>query len=265
MSEEPDERAESGRPGAVEIYQRVRDDADDELSRPPLALAFSGLFAGFSIGATALAVAAATALLGGDSSAKLVGELLYPVGYVAVILGRGQLFSENTLYPVVASLEDRGRVPGTLRLWGIVLATNVIGALIFALLVVRGGALPGDLVGQLEAAGHEAANASFGANFIGGLLAGWLLALVAWLMEATETGIARFASIWALTTVVGLAALDHPVSTAVQVFGAAIGGQLSAGTTVSWFFAATLGSIVGGVFTVTLLNYGQVRGGQPTG
>src|SRR5436189_3109902 len=94
----------SSRPTAREIYERVQEDAHDELERSPGALAFSALFAGFTIGATPLAEAAALALLHSSGGATIVAALVYPTGFIAAVIGRAQLFTETTLYPVVASL-----------------------------------------------------------------------------------------------------------------------------------------------------------------
>src|SRR5437763_7759421 len=90
----PEERV---RPSASEIYESVKRDAAEELERPIPALAFSALFAGATLGFSGLAAATAATLAGASSSADLLGALFYPIGFVATILGRAQLFTENTL------------------------------------------------------------------------------------------------------------------------------------------------------------------------
>jgi formate/nitrite transporter FocA (FNT family) len=120
------DQSQPSRPSPQLIYARVREDAEDQLARTHRALAFSGLFAGFTMGASYLALAIVLVLVTGPSE-KLVAALLYPVGYVAVILGRAQLFTENTLYPVVPCLEERRHIPKTARLWAIVVAGNSSG------------------------------------------------------------------------------------------------------------------------------------------
>src|SRR5215210_3370028 len=97
---------EPSRPSAHDIYDRVRADARDEIGRPSSSLAFSGLFAGFTIGAGTMAVAIALTVLGGGGGATFVAYLLYPIGFIAVIVGRAQFFTENTLYPVVLSFRE---------------------------------------------------------------------------------------------------------------------------------------------------------------
>src|SRR5438046_2494507 len=100
----PDERV---RPSATEIYESVKRDAAEELARPIPALAFSALFAGATVGFSGLAAAAATTLADGSGSAELIGALFYPIGFVATIVGRAQLFTENTLYPLTLVLDER--------------------------------------------------------------------------------------------------------------------------------------------------------------
>lgn len=250
---------ESTRPTAYEIHERVMKDGTDELARPNQALAISGLFAGFTLGATPLAVAVVATLLGGDDSAMLVASLFYPVGFVAVIIGRAQLFTENTLYPVVASLDDPKRVPATARLWATVLAANTVGAFVFAVAAVKTGALSPDVVSEMAKMGEEAVSGSFAPNFWSAVLGGWLLATVAWLVEATATAVGQVLVIWALTFVVGVATLDHTVSTAITVEAALLQGQINVGTWLGWLGTTVLGNAVGGVVIVSLFNYGQVR------
>lgn len=252
-------QTESTRPTALEIYQRALKDGADELERPVRALAISGMLAGFTLGATPLAVAFAAVLLGGGDSALFVAALFYPVGFIAVILGRSQLFTENTLYPVVASLDDHRRLPATARLWATVLAANTVGAFAFALVAVHSGALPDDVVSQMARLGDEAASGSFWPNFWSAVLGGWLLATVAWLVEATATPVGQVLVIGALTFVVGLAALDHSVSTAIQVEAAMLEGEVAVGDWLGWLATTVAGNALGGVVIVALFNYGQVR------
>jgi hypothetical protein len=104
------------RASAADIYERVTREAGEELDRPVAALLFSGLCAGASVGFGALASAAATVGLAGADGARLVGAVVFPVGFIIVIIGRAQLFTENTLYPVALVLDERRHLLATLRL-----------------------------------------------------------------------------------------------------------------------------------------------------
>jgi formate-nitrite transporter family protein len=123
------------RPTAIQIYAQVAKNARQELGRSARSLAISGFAGGITMGLTGLATAIASAELGTGGPAQFITNLLYPVGFIAVILGRAQLFTENTLYPVALVLTERRHYLATLRLWTIVLVCNCLGALAFAALL----------------------------------------------------------------------------------------------------------------------------------
>src|ERR1700761_9210430 len=153
-------QTELDRPTADEIYEQVSRNARHELDRSALGLAISGLAGGMTMGLTALSTSIVIAILGQAPAARFVADLLYPIGFIAVILGRAQLFTENTLYPVALMLAERRHGWRTLRLWAIVLPSNVLGALLFALLAVRTGALRPEFVAVMAHMGVEAAGAT---------------------------------------------------------------------------------------------------------
>ncbi|HEV2058534.1 MAG TPA: formate/nitrite transporter family protein, partial [Solirubrobacteraceae bacterium] len=253
-------QVESSRPGVDEIYARVREDASEELSRTPSALGFSGLFAGFTIGASALAYATALVYLDGGA-ALFVAALVYPIGYIGAILGRAQLFTENTLYPVLLLMGDRRYLPGTARLWGIVIVANLVGAVLFALVAVKTSALPDGVPQRIRSLGDEAVSRDVWVTFWAAVLAGWLLALVAWLVEAVNSPLGALFVVWALTMLVGLGSFDHSVATAVEAWAAVLEGDAEFGPALGWQGTTLLGNALGGVFIVTLINYAQVRSG----
>jgi formate/nitrite transporter FocA (FNT family) len=266
MAREDDGRV---RPSATDIYESVKHDAAEELRRPAAALAFSGLFAGATLGFSGLAAAAAAVTVGNGGvsgpGARLIAALFYPIGFVAAIVGRAQLFTENTLYPMTLVLDERRHVRVMLRLWIIVFATNVCGAFLFALLAIDSGALHNGIGHALTSVGHELSASGWWPSFWSGVLAGWLLALVAWLIEATSAVTGQVALIWGLTFIIGVAGLDHCVSTTSEVLSAVVDGSVQIGHFFAWLAAVTLGNVVGGVVIVGLLNYGQVRAGDEGG
>lgn len=117
---------DSSRRSVHEIFEGVSRNAREELNRSSRALAFSGLAGGVTMGLTGLAVAIAQAVLGSGQPAEFISYLFYPVGFIAVIIGRAQLFTENTLYPVVLVLDEHKHLGNTLRLWGVVFISNVV-------------------------------------------------------------------------------------------------------------------------------------------
>jgi formate-nitrite transporter family protein len=250
---------ETRRLTAPEIFHQVVEDARSELRRSNSTLAFSGLAGGLTLGLTALSVAAVRDLLGRGGWQDLVSYLAYPIGFIAVIIGRAQLFTENTLYPVILVLDERRHLWDTLRLWGVVLASNLVGATLFALLAVKSGALRPGIANQLMELGTEAVQGPAAHIFWSGVIGGWLIALVAWVVTASQWTIGQLAMVWILTFVVGVGKFSHCVVTSGEIISAILIGPVTVGAYLQWLLLATAGNIVGGVVIVSVLNYGQVR------
>jgi len=246
---------------AAEIFAVARKTGEDELKRSSAGLALSGLAAGLSMGLTGLASAAVFMTVGPETpGAHLLASLLYPVGFIAVILGRAQLFTENTLFPVIVVLDTNRHLVNTLRLWGIVFVANVAGALVFATLAMKTTALQPELRDALALLGERTTAGDFGSIFWSGVIGGWIIALMAWLVSAARFSLGQVLLVYIMTFVVGAAGLAHCIAGSGEALSAMLGGQISPLDYGLWLSAATLGNIVGGVLIVSLLNYGQVIG-----
>lgn len=246
------------RPTAHQIYAQVAKNARQELNRPARSLAISGFAGGITMGLTGLATAVARAELGTSGPAQFVTNLLYPVGFIAVILGRAQLFTENTLYPVALVLSERRHYLATLRLWAIVLFCNLVGALAFAALAVRSDALQHKYVDSLVSIGLEAASHSLSSIFWSAILGGWIIAMVAWLVSGSHSISGSMMLIWLLAFVVGLGHFAHSIASSGEILSAVLASKLSFVAYLRWLWVAVLGNITGGVGLVTMLEYGQV-------
>lgn len=250
------------RPTADEIYEQVSRNARHELERPAVGLAVSGLAGGITMGLTALGTSIVIGELGHSVSAKFIAQFLYPLGFIAVILGRAQLFTENTLYPVALMLAERRHVWKTARLWAIVLPSNVIGAFLFALLATRTGGLRPEYVSAMAALGVESISNTASHIFWSAVIAGWIIALVAWLVSGSHSITGSVMLIWMLTFLVGLGHFAHCIASSGEIFAAVLHHQVSVSQYFGWLLPALLGNITGGVLIVTLLEYGQVKGGE---
>lgn len=244
---------------AHEIFDAATENARSELRRSWRSLAVSGFAAGITLGLTGIGVASMRALVGDGGWQQLVSYLIYPVGFIAVIIGRQQLFTENTLYPVVLVLDERRHLVETLRLWAVVFVSNVLGALAFATLAMGTTALRPEISSRLVAFGLEAARGTFAHFFWSGVIGGWLIALVAWMVTASHWTIGQVVMIWLLTFIVGVGHFAHCIVTSCEILSAMLAGAVSGGGYLNWLLPATLGNIVGGVGIVSVLNYGQVR------
>jgi formate/nitrite transporter FocA (FNT family) len=251
----------SSRRSAQEIFEGVIRSAREELARPTPGLMFSGFVAGIGMGLTGLSVALALSYLGNSPTAQFISFCFYPIGFIVVIVGRAQLFTENTLFPVVLVLDERDHVRNTLRLWGAVFVSNVAGAVFFGWLVMKTGALAPNFADALAGLGTEAVQGHFTLIFAKAVLGGWLIALVAWMVTASHWTIGQVAIIWMLTFIVGAGRFSHCIASSAEIVAAIMSGHLHFSNYFAWLLPATLGNIVGGVFIVSVLNYGQVRMG----
>ena len=249
---------ELSRPTAKEIYVQVAGNARDELRRSGSSLGISGFAGGMSMGLSGLGVAIVTALLGTSPSAQFIAQMFYPIGFIIVILGRAQLFTENTLYPVALSLAERRHVGHTLRLWAIVLPSNILGAFAFALLVSKTPALRPEYLQQLAHIGLESVQRTPAGIFWSAVVAGWVIAMVAWLVSASHSITGSVMVIWALTFLIGLGHFSHCVAGSGEVIAAVLTHKVAWSGYFQWLAIAVAGNIAGGVLIVTLLEYGQV-------
>jgi formate/nitrite transporter FocA (FNT family) len=250
------------RPSAEEIYKQVATNAREELKRSSVALAISGFAGGLFMGLSALGTAIALAMLGHTNGAVMVSRMFYPLGFIVVIIGRAQLFTENTLYPVALVLTERRHFWHTLRLWCVVLPSNVVGALAFAALVSLTPALNPHFVNELTQLGMEATANPASTVFWSGIMGGWIIALAAWLVSGSHSITGSVMIIWMLTFIVGLGNFAHCIATSGEILVAVLTGHASWGSYPQWFVPAVLGNICGGVGMVTLLEYGQAVYGK---
>ena len=249
----------SARRSAYEILEQVIENGHEELDRSTHALAFSGIAGGMTMGLTGLGVAIAQSTLGEGQWSEFAANLLYPLGFIAVIIGRAQLFTENTLYPVIIVLDERGKLTNMLRLWATVFFSNVLGALLFAFLAVRTPSLMPGYKEALIKLGLAALANTTAFIFWSGVIGGWIIALVAWIVSASHWTIGQVVIVWMLTFVVGIGHFAHCIATSGEILAAVWAGNAPVLTYLHWLAFATMGNIVGGVSIVSLLNYGQVR------
>ncbi|HZQ43987.1 MAG TPA: formate/nitrite transporter family protein [Acidobacteriaceae bacterium] len=245
------------RPTAEDIYQQVSLNAKTELKRSTLSLAISGYAGGIFMGLSGLGTALVLGLFGTSNMTHFIATMFYPIGFIVVIIGRAQLFTENTLYPVALVLAEKRELLNTLRLWCTVLPANVIGALTFAALAARTSALMPETKHALIDLGLQAANRHPSAIFWSAVTAGWIIATAAWLVSGSHSITGSVMILWILTYVVGLGKFAHCIATSGEILSAVVAGQLGAGSYFHWLWIAVAGNVCGGVFMVTLLEYGQ--------
>ena len=260
-------RSDAGEPekgtrlSALEIHENIRQPAEEEMERPFSALLFSALAAGMLIGFSFVAGAFASTLTDDPTLKHAAEAAAYPLGFLFVVIGRSELFTENTLEPVIPLLHrrDGATLLKMLRLWGVLLLGNMAGALIFALVLARTHVVDESLRPALAHVAEQATGDGFGLTLYRGIFAGWLIALLAWLLASTRETIAHVVLIWLCTAPISAFRFRHSIAGAVEAFyraatGAAPWGEMAG----SFVVPAVIGNAIGGVVLVALMNYGQV-------
>ena len=245
---------------AAVVFESIRREGETELARPAVALAFSGLASGFSMGLSLVASGLLRAMLPPAPWRPLIENLGYTLGFVVTTLGRQQLFTENTVTAILPLLDDPSKgekLVKVVRLWSVVLATNWLGALLFAFAISHSGAFSGAANRAFLELGRETLSYDFATVLVKGIFAGWLIALMVWLLPSAENN--RVSVIMLVTYVVGLGSLSHVIAGSVDAFYAVFAGAATWSHCARDFLLPVfLGNSLGGVLLVSLLNYAQV-------
>jgi len=245
---------------AAEIHDNVRLAAEEELERPGAALLWSALAAGLTIGFSFVAGGYATTLVPAAYD-HAIASAVYPIGFIFVVLARQQLFTENTLEPIIPLLSDFtwrmwGRV---VRLWAIVLGANLVGTLLFAFFAARTPMFDSGVLASMDALAEHATSGGFALVLYRAVFAGWLIALMAWLVASTRETFAQILLVWLTTAPIAAFGFRHSIAGSAEAFYRALRGLASwESMIVDFLVPAVLGNVVGGVLLVALLNHGQV-------
>ena len=247
-------------PDARVIHEITRADGEKELERSISALAWSALGAGLSMGFSFFTMGIIKSGLPEASWSKLVVSFGYTLGFLIVVLGRQQLFTESTLTAVLPFLirKNRKTFLQTARLWIVVLVFNIVGTFMFAWLISHPALFDAEVNEALRTLADKAIADSFWPMLIKAILAGWLIALMVWLIPGA--GQARLWLIMILTYVVALAQFSHIIAGSVEAAFNVFTGHIGFGAYFTRFMIPTLiGNTIGGVSFVAILNHAPIR------
>lgn len=240
------------------IYEVLRREGEEEMSRPISSLWWSGVAAGLSISFSLLSQAILQAHLPDRSWRPLVSDLGYPVGFLMSVLGRQQLFTENTItvvLPVAASptLRNLGRLS---RIWAIVLSANMAGTFFAALFCCLTPVLSPDIRAIMLEISRHAMEGSPLDLFFRAITGGFLIAAMVWLLPSA--GSAEFLVITMMTYLIAAGGFAHVIAGSFEAFMLVVSGQLDASAIAFIALPVLLGNIVGGTVLFTLISHAQV-------
>lgn len=242
------------------IYEVVRREGEEELARSNRSLIWSGLAAGLMMSFSVLGEAIFRTYLPDQPSTYLVENIGYSFGFLLVIMGRLQLFTENTITTVLPFLARPCWDCGfqTLRLWSIVLAANVVGAFLAAFVMHYTSAISPDLHPALLSLSEHATGMGAMQSFMRGIPAGILVAALVWSMP--QAGGNKFFVILGFTWLIAAGDFTHIIAGSVEMAYMVVGGELGFEGAVFGFFLPVLaGNIVGGTAIFTMIAWGQVK------
>ena len=246
------------------ILEQQIEQAGEELKRPAVALLLSGFTAGLDVGFGPLAMAVVLTLTRGVLAhpfQQLLTSNLYSIGFIFVVIGRSALFTEHTTSAVLPVLDGRAPISALLRLWGLVIVSNVIGAAIFAWFATRMGPALG--IADTAAFGEIATRLTSKSSvviFCSAIGAGWVMGLLSWLAVAGRDTTSQIIIVWLCTFVIGLAGLHHSVAGTSEVLsGFLAGADVTLADFGRFLVLAVLGNAVGGTVFVASLKYSHVK------
>ncbi len=256
---EKDEAADRTRLSVPAIYEIVSQEGRTEMARPVTSLFWSGLAAGLSLSFSLLAQAILYRHLPDAPWRSLVSDAGYTVGFLMVILGRQQLFTENTITVILPLFADFNRrtLFLTARIWGVVLGANILGTLCAALFCTYGPAVGEEVRStMLELSRHGLAHGWWEMLFRG-ISAGFLIAALVWLLPSAEAN--EFHVILLMTYLIAAGEFTHIVAGSVEGFMLVLAGEWNWLHLLTHFgIPVLIGNSIGGTALFSVLSYGQV-------
>jgi formate/nitrite transporter FocA (FNT family) len=250
---------DEGVPEGEIIYRSVRQDGSRALKWTSGELAWSGLAAGLSMGFSLIAEGLLRAHVPQTAWAPLVTKFGYALGFLIVILGRQQLFTEQTLtviLPLLSKEHNEGTIGNVARLWIVVLCANIAGTAMLAAVTAWTGAFSPDVMRAFSEMGHAAMSHSFSTTLVRGVYAGFLIATMVWLLPGS--GAARLWIVVLIAYFVGVGAFAHIIAGSAECLYVVFRGESTLTDYAVRFFAPTLiGNAVGGVALVATLAHAQ--------
>ncbi|EAY2062489.1 formate/nitrite transporter family protein [Salmonella enterica] len=245
---------------AMAIHEHIRQDGEKEMERDAMALLWSAIAAGLSMGASLLAKGIFHVQLAGVPGGFLLENLGYTFGFIIVIMARQQLFTENTVTAVLPVMQNPtlSNVGLLMRLWGVVLLGNLIGTGVAAWAFEYMPIFNEETRDAFVKIGMEVMKNSPTEMFANAIISGWIIATMVWMFPAA--GGAKIVVIILMTWLIALGDTTHIVVGSVEILYLVFNGALPWHDFIWPFALPTLaGNICGGTFIFALMSHAQIR------
>ncbi|WP_051464750.1 formate/nitrite transporter family protein [Carnimonas nigrificans] len=245
---------------AAAVHEKIRQSGEKELGRDFMALWWSAVAGGITMSTSLIARALLHTYLPDSDMGFLIDAMGYTVGFILVITANQQLFTENTVTPVLPfmsnpSLSGLGRL---LRIWFAVLFGNLVGAAVAAAIITWLPIFEPPVIESIKGIGMHMMENTPSEMFAKGLLAGWLIATLVWILSSLKSG--QIVMIFLITYVIALGNFTHIIVGVVEVLFLMMNGMVGWYDAIFvFFFPVLLGNMIGGIFIFALISHAQVR------
>ncbi|WP_297202689.1 formate/nitrite transporter family protein [uncultured Pluralibacter sp.] len=250
---------------AMATHEHIRQEGEKELERDGWALLWSAIAAGLSMSASLLAKGLFHAHLEGVPGGILLESVGYTFGFIIVIMAHQQLFTENTITPVLPVMQHptTSNILLLLRLWGVVLLGNMIGTAIAAWAFGYMPVFDQETRNAFYSIGMKVMENSPTEMFAKAIISGWLIATMVWMFPAA--GPAKLVVIVLMTWLIAVADTTHIIVGTIEILYLVFTGALPWQDFIWPFALPTLaGNICGGTFIFALLSHAQIRNDMST-
>jgi formate/nitrite transporter FocA (FNT family) len=245
--------------GEEVLHKQVGEGIED-FAKPDFQLFVSALTGGLEIGFSVLLIGLLhTAFAGqfGEKTLHFILALGYPLGFVFVVIGRSQLYTEQTSIAFLPVLDGKKSFAQLLKFWGVVLSGNLIGGLLFAFFISWIGP---DLEVIREESFQYIANKLLKPDwwliFGSALIAGWMMGLLGWLVVASQDTVSRIILIVLITFVIGFGGFHHCIVGSIELLcGLMTMSDVDILDYLRIMSSAITGNTIGGAIFVAGLKY----------
>jgi formate/nitrite transporter FocA (FNT family) len=138
-----------------------------------------------------------------------------------------------------------------------VLLSNLVGTAVFAALLQFKDVFDPDVNAALAEVARAPFSAGFGVTLVRAVFAGWLIALMVWLLPSARS--ARLLTILLVTYTVGVSKLTHVIASSAEAAYAVMTHAASIGDYFGVFLLPTLlGNMIGGISMVAIVNHAAI-------
>ena len=248
---------------ATDIYDEQVEEGRAEHKRSIKGLFMSSIAGGMEVGFTLLLVGIMYTLFSNQLSPSLLHLILalsYPIGFVFVIIGRSELFTEHTNLAFTPVLNGLVSIKSLLKVWGLVYIGNLVGGyLISFILTILGPSMNIISKEAFYSVAHKLVDHPFHIILISSIVAGWLMGLLSWLVSSSQETISRIFMVYLVTSLIGIGGLHHSIVGSIEVFAGLLITDITFGEYGHFQLWSTLGNILGGVIFVSVLKFSAVK------